>query len=143
MIYLIDLLFAVASILYAIGNTKLGTNMYGIINAVIARRVAVIPVFKIAENESELKKYRDKKRELTKAEKKKVEKEERRKKREEKRQRIIEAKYAETGATVPKKEYEHLEAHIDYIQEGGYYLIRYEMGFLRAWGAIKVTNFNK
>ena len=55
----------------------------------------------------------------------------------------IEAKYAETGATVPKKEYEHMEAHIDYIQEGGYYLIRYEKGFLRAWGAIKVTNFNK
>ena len=90
-----------------------------------------------------MKKYRDKNRELTKAEKKKVEKEERRKKREEKRQRIIEAKYAETGATVPKKEYEHMEAHIDYIQEGGYYLIRYEKGFIRAWGAIKVTNFNK
>lgn len=105
--------------------------------------LATIPVFKLAENEAELKKYRDKNRELTKAEKKKVEKEERRKKREEKRQRIIEAKYAETGATVPKKEYEHLEAHIDYIQEGGYYLIRYEKGFLRAWGAIKVTNFNK
>ena len=105
--------------------------------------LAVIPVFKLAENEAELKKYRDKNRELTKAEKKKVEREERRKKRAEKRQRIIEAKYAETGATVPEKEYTHMEASIDYIKEGGYYLIRYEKGFIRAWGAIKVTNFNK
>ena len=32
--------------------------------------IAVIPVFKLAENESELKKYRDKNRELTKSEKK-------------------------------------------------------------------------
>lgn len=105
--------------------------------------LAVIPVFKLAENEAELKKYRDKNRELTKSEKKKVEKEEKRKKREEKRKRIIEAKYAQTGATLPQKEYIHMEAHIDYIKEGGYYLIRYEKGFIRAWGAIKVTNYNK
>lgn len=105
--------------------------------------LAVIPVFKLAENEAELKKYRDKNRELTNAEKKKVEREEHRKKRAEKQQKIIEKKYAETGATLPKKDYEHLEAQIDYIKEGGYYLIRYEKGFIRAWGAIKVTNFNK
>ena len=102
--------------------------------------IAVIPVFKLAENESELKKYRDKNRELTKAEKKEVERQEKKKKREEKRRKIIEAKYAETGATVPPKEYTHMEAHIDYIKEGGYYLIRYEKGFIRAWGAIKVAN---
>ena len=45
---------------------------------------------------------------------------------------------AETGATMPKKEYEHMEAYIDYIKEGGYYLIRYEKGVIRAWGAIKI-----
>ena len=102
--------------------------------------IAVIPVFKLAENESELKKYRDKNRVLTKAEKKEVEKTERKQKKKEKIQKIIETKYAKTGATVPKKEYTHLEAHIDYIKEGGYYLIRYEKGFIRAWGAIKVIN---
>lgn len=101
--------------------------------------IAVIPVFKLAENESELKKYRDKNKELTKAEKKEVEREEKKKKREAKRQAIIDAKYAKTGATLPPKEYIHMEAHIDYIKEGGYYLIRYEKGFIRAWGAIKIT----
>ena len=51
---------------------------------------------------------------------------------------IIESKYAETGATMPKKDYEHQDATMDYIKEGGYYLIKYEKGFLRAWAAIKV-----
>ena len=102
--------------------------------------VAVIPVFKLAENEEELKKYRDKNKDLTKSEKKEVERVERKKKREEKRQKIIEAKYAVTGATLPSKEYVHLDASIDFIKEGGYYLIRYEKGYIRAWGAIKVVN---
>lgn len=87
--------------------------------------VAVIPVFKLAENEYEVEKSRKKE-------------EKHRPSRKEKMQKIIDIKYAKTGATVPKKEYEHLEASIDYIKEGGYYLIRYEKGFLRAWGAIKV-----
>ena len=47
-------------------------------------------------------------------------------------------KYAKTGATPPPEEYIHLDASIEYIKEGGYYLIRYEKGFIRAWGAIKV-----
>lgn len=101
--------------------------------------IAVIPVFKLAEDESELKKYRDKNRELTKAEKKEVEKQEREKKRKDKIRKIIETKYAKTGATPPPEEYIHMEASIDYIKEGGYYLIRYEKGFIRAWGAIKAT----
>ena len=101
--------------------------------------IAVIPVFKLAENESELKKYRDKNKELTKAEKRKVEREEREQKRKDKINKIIETKYAKTGATPPKTEYLHLEASIDYVKEGGYYLIRYEKGFLRAWGAIKAV----
>lgn len=102
--------------------------------------IAVIPVFKLAENQSELKKYRDKTKDLTKSEKKELKKEERAQKRKDRFQKIIDTKYAKTGATVPKKEYIHLEASIDYIKEGGYYLIRYEKGFLRAWGAIKVVN---
>ena len=103
--------------------------------------IAVIPVFKLAENESELKKYRDKNRDLTKSERKELERKERKNKRKEKQQKIIEAKYAQTGATLPPKEYVHMEAHMDYIQEKGYYLIRYEKGFIRAWGAIKVSDF--
>ena len=102
--------------------------------------IAVIPVFKLAENESELKKYRDKNRDLTKSERKELERKERKNKRKEKQQKIIEAKYAQTGATLPPKEYIHMEAHMDYIKEKGYYLIRYEKGFIRAWGAIKVSD---
>ena len=67
----------------------------------------------------------------------KREKQERtKKKRKDKMQEIINKKYALTGAT-PTQEYEHMEADIEYVKEGGYYLIRYEKGFIRAWGAIK------
>ena len=99
--------------------------------------VAVIPVFKLAENEEELQKYRDK-QSLSKAQKKKLAKEKRKAKRQERFNKIIDAKYAKTGATKPDKDYVHMEASIDYIKEGGYYLIRYEKSFIRAWGAIKV-----
>ncbi len=102
--------------------------------------IAIIPVFKLAENESELKKYRDKEKDLTKAERKEVEREKKRQKRQEKFNKIIDAKYAKTGATAPKHDYIHMEAEIEYIKEGGYYLVRYEKGYIRAWGAIKVQN---
>ena len=102
--------------------------------------IAIIPVFKLTENEAELKKFKDNNRELTKAERKKLKQDERKKRRQDKFQKVIEAKYAKTGATLPKKEYIHMEASIEYIKEGGYYLIRYEKGFIRAWGAIKITN---
>lgn len=46
LIYLIDLLFAVASILYAIGNRMLGTNIYGIIIYVILIILTIILVVK-------------------------------------------------------------------------------------------------
>ena len=94
--------------------------------------IAIIPVFKVAENERELKKLYAKNKELTKEEKQ----ERREKKRKEKIQNIINRKYAVTGAT-PPKEYEHMNASIEYIKEGGYYLIMYEKGYIRAWGAIK------
>ena len=94
--------------------------------------LAIIPVFKLDENKSELRKlYADKKK-LTKKEKQKRKE----KLRKEKFQKIIDAKYAKTGAT-PPQEYQHMEAAIDYVKEGGYYLIKYEKGFIRAWGAIK------
>ena len=99
--------------------------------------IAVIPVFKLAENEEELKQYRDKES-LTKSEKKELSKEKRKSKRQEKFQKVIDAKYAVTGATKPKKDYVHMNATIEYVKEGGYYLIKYEKGYIRAWGAIKV-----
>lgn len=95
--------------------------------------VAVIPVFKIAENKKELRRYYEKTKNLDKEDKKIIAK----KKRKEKFQKIIDAKYAQTGAT-PPKEYEHMEAAIEYVKDGGYYLIMYEKGFIRAWGAIKI-----
>ncbi len=95
--------------------------------------IAVIPVFKLAENEAELKKYRKNNKELSKADKAEL----RKKQRKDRFKAIIDAKYAKTGAT-PPKEYEHMEASIEYVKNGGYYLIMYEKTFLRAWGAVKV-----
>lgn len=94
--------------------------------------VAIIPVFKVAENEKEVHKLYAASDDLTKEEKR----EKRIKQKKDKIQEIINAKYAKTGAT-PPQEYKHMEASIEYIQEGGYYLIMYEKGFIRAWGAIK------
>lgn len=94
--------------------------------------VAIIPVFKIEENNRELRKYYAKNKELTKQEKR----EKAKKKRKDRMKAIIDAKYAKTGAT-PPQEYEHMDANIEYIKEGGYYLIMYEKGFIRAWGAVK------
>ena len=95
--------------------------------------IAVIPVFKLAENKQELNKYYESNKKLNKEQKKYVAQ----KKREEKFQQIIAAKYAKTGAT-PTQKYIHMNAKIDYIKDGGYYLIMYEKGFIRAWGAIKI-----
>ena len=96
--------------------------------------IAVIPVFKIDENKQELKKYYTSTQELSKEEKKARKKQQKKNK----IKAIIDAKYAKTGAT-PPKEYEHMDATIEYIKNGGYYLIMYEKGFIRAWGAIKAT----
>ena len=93
---------------------------------------AIIPVFKIAENKNELRKLYASKKELTRAEKR----ERAKKKRKEKMQEVINKKYAVSGAT-PPQEYVHMQATIDYIKEGEYYLIMYEKGYIRAWGAIK------
>ena len=98
--------------------------------------IAVLPVFKLAENKSELKKYSA---DLTKGEKKQLKKEEREAKRKAKFQEIIDRKYAESRVTPQPKKYEHLEATIEYVKEGGYYLIKYEKGFIRAWSAVKAV----
>ena len=95
--------------------------------------IAVIPVFYLEENKKEMEKLYSANKKPTKEEKKALNK----KKREERIKAIIDAKYAKTGAT-PPKEYEHMYADIHYIKEGEYYLIQYEKGFIRAWGAVKI-----
>ena len=45
-IYLVDILFAIASILYAVGNKMLGTNKYGIIIYVILFILTLLLVLK-------------------------------------------------------------------------------------------------
>lgn len=46
LIYLIDILFAIASILYAVGNRMLGTNVYGIIIYIILLFLTILLVVK-------------------------------------------------------------------------------------------------
>lgn len=94
--------------------------------------IAIIPVFKLAENEKEMRKLYSSKKDLTKKEKKEIAK----KKRQEKFKKVIDAKYAKTGAT-PPQEYEHMDGSVEYVKDGGYYLFMYEKGYIRAWGAIK------
>ncbi len=94
--------------------------------------LAIIPVFKIAENQHELNKLYKSNKKPTKEDKKRIRKE----KQQARTQEIINKKYAVTGATVPQK-YEHMEATIEYVRNGDYYLLMYEKGFIRAWGAIK------
>ena len=95
--------------------------------------IAIIPVFKLAENEKELRKLYEKSKNLAKEEKK----ERAKKKRKDKVKKIIDAKYAVTGST-PPQEYVHMDASIEYMKDGSYYLIMYEKGYIRAWGAIKI-----
>lgn len=45
-IYLVDILFAIASIIYAIGNTMLGTNIYGIVLYIILFVITLVFVIK-------------------------------------------------------------------------------------------------
>ena len=94
--------------------------------------IAIVPVFKLAENQNEIKKMYKLNKEPTGEEKKQLKKE----KRQAKIQDIIDKKYAKTGATPPQK-YVHMEASIDYVEKGDYYLLMYEKGYIRAWGAIK------
>ena len=95
--------------------------------------IAVIPVFKLAENQAEVERIR-------KEQKQKNKKIKRPKVRyREKMQAILRKKYAEEAIT-PPEEYTYMNAEIEYVEDGGYYLITYENGVYRAWGAIKARN---
>lgn len=97
--------------------------------------VAVIPVFKLSQNQAEVERQAELKRQHNKKffKRRKV-------KYQEKLQAILRKKYAEDAITPPEEDYTYMNAEIEYIVDGGYYLITYENGMYRAWGAIKVRN---
>lgn len=89
------------------------------------KAVAIIPVFKIDIDMSQYEIVRDKK-----ALKKK--------KKEEKEIAKTNKKRERKGLPLINPEDEiYQEASIEYIRDGGYYLIRYERGDVKAWGAVK------
>ena len=85
--------------------------------------IAVIPVIKIEEDASEPDRLNNK---IVKKQQKK----------EKKDREITNKKRAKVGMPLdePKK---FMEAEIEYSEKGDYYLIRYQNGILRAWGAFK------
>jgi hypothetical protein len=85
--------------------------------------IAKIPVFKLEEDESEAQKIYDKK-------------EQKKAKKEKKKREKIDAKYAEFGLK-SKPAFIYSNAEMEYVNDGGYYLIKYEKGSIRAWGAFK------
>ncbi len=85
--------------------------------------VAIIPVFKVEEDKEAYNKEFDKDYQKMK------------KKREKEREKTNK-KRAEVGMP-PDEEKVHMRATIEYIKDGNYYLIKYERGTIRAWGAIK------
>lgn len=89
------------------------------------KAIAIIPVFKVDIDMSQYSVVRDKKA-LKKKKKEDKEIAKTNRKREKKGLPLI----------MPEDEI-YQEASIEYIKEGGYYLIRYERGDVKAWGAIK------
>lgn len=85
--------------------------------------VAIIPVFKIEEDDTEKKRLNDPKykKEL---------------KKEAKEKEKTNAKRARKGMP-PVYDYVHMDASIEYDEDGDYYLIKYQRGTIKAWGAIK------
>lgn len=85
--------------------------------------LAILPVFKIEEDVSE----------QNPKDKKKLEKI---KKKEEKQRKKTNAKRREAGMSEDEEKID-MKAEITYQPDGDYYLIMYEKGKLRAWGAVK------
>lgn len=87
--------------------------------------IARIPIFRLEEDKTEAQKKYDKK------EKKKLNKKKKEKER-------IQKKYDEFGVKVAP-DYVYSNAEIEYVPEKKFYLIKYEMGSVRAWGAVKAN----
>ncbi len=85
--------------------------------------VAVIPVIKIEEDATEAARLNNKK----------VKKE---LKKEEKARKDTNEKRSKVGMKPDEPEI-HMEASIEYVPTGKYYLIKYQRGTIKAWGAFK------
>lgn len=85
--------------------------------------VAVIPVIKIEEDATEAARLNNKK----------VKKE---LKKEEKARKDTNEKRSKVGMKPDEPEI-HMEASIEYVPNGQYYLIKYQRGAIKAWGAFK------
>lgn len=85
--------------------------------------IAIVPVFKVEEDKNAEEKKKDK-------EYQKI-----MKKREKEREKTN-MKRVEKGMPLDEEKI-HMEATIEYMHEGDYYLIKYERGTIRAWGAIR------
>lgn len=83
--------------------------------------VAIIPTFKVEEDK--LAYYPSKK-------------EQKIREKQAKERAKTNAKRARKGMP-PDEEKINMEAEMEYVKDGNYYLIRYERGAIRAWGAIK------
>lgn len=94
--------------------------------------IVKVPVFKLERDNSETQEAYDK----AKAKTKWYQFRQRRlkKKKEEKRRQV--------GMQPESDDFVYSEATIEWEPKGGYYLIKYECGSTRAWGAIKQFNFN-
>lgn len=84
---------------------------------------AIIPVFKVEEDETEAKRLNDPKY------KKQL-------KKEAKEREKTNKKLAKAGMP-PDEPSVYMEATIEYIKNGEYYLIKYQRGTIKAWGAFK------
>ena len=89
--------------------------------------IARIPVFLLEEDETEAQKEFDKK-------------EQKKAKKEKKKRERIQKKYDEFGIK-EKPPYVYSNAEIEYVPEKSYYVIKYEKGQIRAWGAVKQLNY--
>lgn len=85
--------------------------------------VAIIPVFKIEEDDSEPDRLNDRKNK-------------RRLKKEAKEKKKVNEQRAKAGMP-PVEDYVNMEASIEYDEKGNYFVVKYERGTIRAWGAIR------
>lgn len=84
---------------------------------------AVFPVIKVEEDASEVERLKDPKN------KKRMEKEA-------KEREKINKKRAKVGMPEDKEKI-YMEANIEYVEDGHYYLVKYVRGTIKAWGVIK------
>lgn len=98
--------------------------------------IAIIPVFKIAENKDELNKM------YTKMKEEKTGKNKKKKRFETKDERVkrLISRAKEERHEAPLEDFVYRNASIEYNKDGSYYLVTYENGYIRAFGAIKVRN---